>query len=348
MHWSGDLAFHLYEPGRAAYARFKDDARNSREALLHIGIDNLIIRDVPKVDDKIGHLVNAGAAFKEKVRNIIQQAVRLGQDIALVKYLPLVVNAGCAAYEDLAVGKLDAALKSHSVIVGRAEVGERFQVSLVGLNDIRAGKEVNGDNRIAAFSCTANSGGCNVVRFVGESFQGKDIVAGLHQAGVVRVNVTHVNPGPDAVCPQFKPKGFDDIQVSAKKNPGLRVGVLPGGLFLAQPKAVEEVSLFFRRSPHQRGNTAAIQRGLLNYGYGRRAGLRLQPLVQLAPECGNLVLGIAQEKTDECWAAAFCRLKAEELSQAGEYGSKGIGKSVSGSGTYYAEIYHVAKVKNLC
>ena len=45
---------------------------------------------------------------------------------------------------------------------------------------------------------------------------------------------------------------------------------------------------------------------------------------------------------------SFCRLKAEELSQAGEYGSKGIGKSVSGSGTYYAEIYHVAKVKNLC
>ena len=119
------------------------------------------------------------------MRNIFQKTVRLGQDIALVKYLPLVVNTGGAAYEDLAVGKPDTALKGNAVIVGWAEVGECFQISLVGLNDIRAGEEVNGNNRVAAFSCAANSGGCNVVRFVGESFQGKDIVAGLHKAGVV-------------------------------------------------------------------------------------------------------------------------------------------------------------------
>ena len=49
------FTFHFNQPGRAADAGLKEDTGYGREAFLHIGIDNGVIRNIPQVNNEIRH-----------------------------------------------------------------------------------------------------------------------------------------------------------------------------------------------------------------------------------------------------------------------------------------------------
>ena len=85
--------------------------------LLHISIDNGIIRNVPKIDDPIWDLIQIGAAFLQQFRDILQQAVSLSDNIPFVKYIAASVDTSRPADIDMSVGQPYPPLECHAIIM---------------------------------------------------------------------------------------------------------------------------------------------------------------------------------------------------------------------------------------
>ena len=70
---------------------------------------------------------------------------------------------------------------------------------------------------------SANASGGNEVGVDGESVALEYVVARLHHAGVVVVDVAHVEPGPHAVGGQLQPSVLHDAEILLEKHDGLCV-----------------------------------------------------------------------------------------------------------------------------
>ena len=146
------------------------------------------------------------------------------------------------------------------------------------------------------------------MRVVAEAFLVEDVVAGLHEAGVVGVDVADVDPGAHAVGLEIQPERADDVQVFVEQQARLGVGVPAGGLFFAEPQAVEKEVGLLVGGLHQRRDVAAVQRRLLHEGDGRDGPAAL---LQGGLQGGGLVLRVAQEEAEEDRPAAFGGFRPE-------------------------------------
>ena len=231
---------------------------------------------------------------------------------------------------------------SNAVVVGRAEVGERLEVGLVLLPDAGIGQEIDGHHGGAALGGAADARGGDVVRVVGEALGVEDVVAGLHQAGVIGVDVAHVDPGAHAVRLEVQPQRADDVEVFLEEQAALRVGIAPGGFLLGEPEAVEKAGGRLGRRLHERHGVAVVEGRLLHDGDGRAGGPG--GVGERGLQRGGLVLRVAHEEAHEDRLPARRRFRGEMVPEFFEQRGQRLGIGPARGGGDDLKLVHVTKL----
>ena len=143
---------------------------------------------------------------------------------------------------------------------------------------------------------------------------------------------------------QLQSQRADQVEILAEQQPGLRIGIFPGGLLLGETQAVEKTSFLLGCSLHKRGDPAPVQGRLLHDGNSQRCVQR--PGFKRFPECGDLVLRVAQEETDEYRIPRFGALVAEEAVHPVKQGRQSAGKGITRHWTKDFIAVHDAKIRN--
>ena len=91
--------FHLYQPTWAAYPCLHDDVWYLWIELLHHLFYCVVIRNVTEIDDEILDVVHRGLAIFQQGTDVLQESSRLSDNVSLIYYVSMLVDAGSARYE---------------------------------------------------------------------------------------------------------------------------------------------------------------------------------------------------------------------------------------------------------
>ena len=182
-----------------------------------------------------------------------------------------------------AVFHADAPLESDAVDARRAQVRGRIEIALRALREAfdRIRVQLHQGGRIDRRTVDARAG--DVVRLRGEPLRLEYLAAGLHQAGVVVVDVADEEPRADALFRQVQAFGGQKIDIIVQDALRLGIRIRPCGDTVAGPEMPQAVRLDdgqARRAPHLRaahqiephGRPVAVERRLPDMR--DRAGLR--------------------------------------------------------------------------
>ena len=182
-----------------------------------------------------------------------------------------------------AVFHADAPLEGDAVDARRTQVRGRIEIALRAFREAfdRIRVQLHQGGRIDRRAVDARAG--DVMRLRGKPLRLEDLAAGLHQAGVVVVDVADEEPRADALLRQVQAPGGQEINIIVQDALRLGIGIGARGDAVAGPEVPQAVRLddgqarraLHLRAAHQiepHGRSVAVKRRLPDMR--DRAGLR--------------------------------------------------------------------------
>ena len=225
-------ALHLDEPARAADGGVGDDKGQRGvmlgEELAHGGV----VGGIAEIDDGLSHILRGELPFGKEGFYVLPHAAGLADDVAGVEHLALVVDGGGAG--DEAVGAVavvhhGGALEGDAVLYGGVEVAEGLEMVLLAGLKAEDGVGVHLDDGAGGGGDALYAGGGEVVGGGGEALLGEILAACAYHAGILGVDVAHVEPGADAVVGEGAALRAERVFVGAEDAGGLLGGIAGGG-----------------------------------------------------------------------------------------------------------------------
>lgn len=279
------VTLHLDEPARAAHACQRDEPRRVGVVLLHVAGRGGIVGHVAQVHRKVSRVLQRHSAVFQQPADVQKQALRLLFYAGGVEYPAVAVNTGRArnkAVRLLRQVQQRAAFKGHAVFGRGVQVVQRLQVLYAAVG--AGGVEVDTYGRFRVGAVAAYAGRGNEVGVGGQALAAEHVVAAAYHAGVVVVDVAHVNPRAVAVVLQVQSPLPEPAGVALKEPFRLFFHAQPPRLVGRQACALVKVdaAVFphhasvgralraetsFRCAGHEHAYLGAVKRRLLNQAH---------------------------------------------------------------------------------
>ena len=167
----------------------------------------------------MGHIAECHAAFCQQSPDILPHPLRLPHYVAGMDHMPLVVDARCARdvyVAAVAIFYQCATLESHSVVNSAVEVARGIEIALLGGREPRHGVcvelyERGGAGREATDACRGD-----IMRLGGQPLPVEYSAPCLDHAGILRVDIAHVEPCPDTVSGKRRASLPELLHISAE------------------------------------------------------------------------------------------------------------------------------------